>query len=73
MSKILRKIGQNKRIARKKNKWKKSKIGSALIMKCCQNVSVWGLCPQTPKMLVAYILAMGDLIVVINVITSLKT
>ena len=33
MSKILSKIGKKKRIARKKNRWKKSKIGSALTTK----------------------------------------
>ena len=31
MSKILRKIGKKKRITGKKNRWEKSKIGSALI------------------------------------------
>jgi len=32
MSKILSKIGKKKRIAGKKNRWKKSKIGSGLMM-----------------------------------------
>jgi len=38
MSKILSKIGKKKRIAGKKNRWKKSKIGSALAVLAYNNV-----------------------------------